>query len=344
VSAKCAKALRQALDSSRLVITHDGPTTQLMMVARLLCLNRTSLASGQDVRRLAGQLATGRYLDLDNEIAAWQLVATACRALLADMPTTLQHDVGLLQGGGLDADSDMRTCVRYRTARKRLLAQAAARLDAFVAASRRVGRVCTILGGPRPSSSVFLLCAGVLPCRQPFESRVCLCARVRVCMCAFVRVRVCACACVLRACERARVHVCASTLTSLATGRLVLQCRPAKTCWSCPSGRIRACSPLLLLTEIPSRRRLAQTASAARLTSSLSLWRRWRAATWWQRRRLLTKMTPASAACPPLLTLARLWMAVGKMTGAGIAEARRASRRRVARAPSRHVTRAHTYT
>lgn len=175
-SADCAGALRQALDSSRLVVTHGGPTTQLMMVARLLCLNRTALASEPDVRRLAGQLASGRYLDLDNEIAAWRLVASACRACVADMPTTLQYDVGLLEGGGLGAV--MRTCVRYRAARKRLLAQAAARLDAFVEASRRVGRVCTILGA-RTSlvpcccllvvffvvAALLLLCACFLPCR-----------------------------------------------------------------------------------------------------------------------------------------------------------------------------------
>jgi hypothetical protein len=119
-----------------------------MMVARVLCLNRTALSSSSHdkLERLAARLAAGTPLNLENQVAAWRLVAAACRARLAEMPTSLEGDLELLAGASLD--HEMRTCVRYRLARKRLLDTAARRLEAHAQASLAAGRVVATLGGP----------------------------------------------------------------------------------------------------------------------------------------------------------------------------------------------------
>jgi hypothetical protein len=45
----------------------------------------------------ATRLATGKPLDLANELEAWRLLSAACSARLNRMPTTLDQDLTLLQ-------------------------------------------------------------------------------------------------------------------------------------------------------------------------------------------------------------------------------------------------------
>lgn len=152
---------RQALDARRMLVTARGPTSQLMMVARLLSSSRTALSSHQAVEHLAARLATGGCLDLETEVGACRLVAAACRARLAQMPTSLEDDLALLAEAGLD--DDMRTCIRYRLARKRFLAAAARRLDDKAAVSLSVGRVSSGGGSGDPAG----LEPGLVHARMP---------------------------------------------------------------------------------------------------------------------------------------------------------------------------------
>jgi len=89
------------LDRHRLLLTHDGPTKEMMMVARVLALNRTALAGyNGNLDLIAARVASGKYLDVHNEIAAWRLLHAASHTRLHCMPTTLDEDLALLAGGG----------------------------------------------------------------------------------------------------------------------------------------------------------------------------------------------------------------------------------------------------
>jgi len=149
-------ALSHTQDSSRLLMKHTGPTKELMMVARVLSLNRTALAMHHGrLDHLAARIATGKPLELHNELAAWRLLSAACQMRLARMPTSLEEDLEWLdrQDKGIVAyDAELRLCVAYRVALKRLLIRASDVLDGYMAATLRVGTICTILVPPAQSS------------------------------------------------------------------------------------------------------------------------------------------------------------------------------------------------
>ena len=143
--------LSQSIDTTRLHIRHDGPTSELMKVARVLSLPRTALAANAGrLDALARRVDTGKPLDLDNEIAAWRLLSRACQDRLQRMPTSIAEDLDLLQGAAATAalDEQDRVCVEYRVAHKRLLLSNVERLESYVEASLRVGAICTMMVPP----------------------------------------------------------------------------------------------------------------------------------------------------------------------------------------------------
>ena len=91
ITSDSSLALSQTQDSSRLLMKHTGPTKELMMVARVLSLNRTALAMYHGrLDDVVTRLACGKPLDLHNELAAWRLLSAACGVRLSRMPTSLE--------------------------------------------------------------------------------------------------------------------------------------------------------------------------------------------------------------------------------------------------------------